>query len=84
MERALEAVKNMIGDDDPDNCITARETPHGFWWRYTHASDEPEITLVAAIKVAASVAADEGPETRQDLHRGNHPRPFAGCLRVRL
>jgi hypothetical protein len=59
MERALKAVENMIGDDDPDNCITAREAPHGFWWRYTHASDEPEITLLAAIKVAGSVAADE-------------------------
>jgi hypothetical protein len=49
MQQALEAVE----------CITERYTPYGYWWRYSAAKDEPEITLVAAIQIAASVAADE-------------------------
>jgi hypothetical protein len=44
---------------DPPDCITERETPHGYWWRYTHSSDEPRDTLTAAIMVAGDVAAEE-------------------------
>jgi hypothetical protein len=28
-------------DDDPDGCITERETAHGYWRRYRHAHGEP-------------------------------------------
>ena len=42
----------------PD-CITEHETPHGYWWRYTHSDDEPQGTLSAAIMVAGEVAATE-------------------------
>src|SRR4051794_22713049 len=40
-------------------CITERETPHGYWWRYQHADDEPQDTLLAAIMIAGDVAATE-------------------------
>ena len=39
--------------------ITERETPHGYWWRYSHSDDEPADTLTAAIMVAGDVAAME-------------------------
>ena len=45
--------------DNESGCITARETPHGFWWRYRHADDEPEDTLLGAIMIAGEVAATE-------------------------
>ena len=41
------------------HCITERETPHGYWWRYTHPAGEPEETFFAATGIAASVAADQ-------------------------
>jgi hypothetical protein len=40
-------------------CISERETPHGYWWRYRHADNEPEDTLLAAIRIAGEVAATE-------------------------
>jgi hypothetical protein len=41
-------------------CITERETTtHGYWWRYQHADDEPQDTLLAAIMIAGDVAATE-------------------------
>jgi hypothetical protein len=39
--------------------ITERETPHGYWWRYSHSNDEPADTLTAAIMIAGDVAATE-------------------------
>jgi hypothetical protein len=39
--------------------ITERDTPHGYWWRYQHAGDEPHETLLAAIMIAGDVAANE-------------------------
>ena len=45
--------------DNETGCITARETPHGYWWRYQHSEDEPQVTLTAAIMVADEVAATE-------------------------
>jgi hypothetical protein len=56
MQQALEAVENMTPEAD---CITERQTPSGYWWRYTHSADEPDQTLVGAIKVAAYVAEQE-------------------------
>lgn len=44
------------------NCITERETPHGYWWRYQHSEGEPEVTLTTAIMVAGDVAATEARE----------------------
>ena len=45
--------------DNGSGCITARETPHGYWWRYRHSDDEPQETLQAAIMIAGDVAATE-------------------------
>ena len=45
--------------DHNNSCITERETPHGYWWRYSHSDDEPADTLTAAIMVASDVAATE-------------------------
>ncbi len=41
------------------HCITERETPHGYWWRYSHADGEPADTLTAVIMIAGEVAATE-------------------------
>jgi len=45
--------------DNAPHCITERETPHGYWWRYQHSAGEPEVTLTTAIMVAGDVAATE-------------------------
>jgi hypothetical protein len=45
--------------ENASGCITARETPHGYWWRYQHSEGEPQDTLEAAIMVAGEVAACE-------------------------
>ena len=45
--------------DNESGCITARETPHGYWWRYQHSEDEPQDTLQTAIMIAGEVAATE-------------------------
>lgn len=48
--------------DSPGNapdCITERQTEHGYWWRYQHSDDEARDTLLAAIAVACEVAATE-------------------------
>ena len=44
---------------EPSDCVTERETPHGYWWRYQHSAGEPEVTLTTAIMVAGDVAATE-------------------------
>jgi hypothetical protein len=41
------------------DCITERETPHGYWWRYRHSDEESRDTLLAAIMIAGDVAATE-------------------------
>ena len=45
--------------DNKSGCITAGETPHGYWWRYRHSDNEPQETLEAAIMIAGDVAAME-------------------------
>jgi hypothetical protein len=50
-------LSNRAGNE-PD-CITERETPYGYWWRYAHSDDEPQDTLTAAIMIAGDVAATE-------------------------
>ena len=44
---------------EPSDCVTERETPHGYWWRYQHSNSEPHDTLTAAIVGAGEVAATE-------------------------
>jgi hypothetical protein len=44
-------------------CITERDSPYGYWWRYIHASGEPEDTWLAATGIAASVAEKHARET---------------------
>jgi len=48
-----------VASDNTSDCITERETPHGYWWRYQHADGEPHDTLTAAIMLAGEVAATE-------------------------
>jgi hypothetical protein len=48
-----------------NNCITERQTPYGYWWRYLHSKGEPEDTLTAATALASSVAADHARKTGQ-------------------
>jgi hypothetical protein len=48
----------MRASEEP-HCITKRETPHGYWWRYTHSKGESEDTWFAATGIAASIAADQ-------------------------
>ncbi|MFZ3238574.1 MAG: hypothetical protein WA417_08050 [Stellaceae bacterium] len=62
----------------PDTCITEHETPHGYWWRYTHSEGEPEETWIAASGIAASVAADQARERGKTylVSLGHDPRPF--------
>jgi hypothetical protein len=51
-------------DDCPASCITERQTAFGHWWRYSPSTpNEPDATLVAAIRVAATVAKDEARNT---------------------
>lgn len=58
-------------------CITERETPHGYWWRYTHSQDEPDDTLTAAIMVAGQVAAEEARKRGKTYCVASTPQPAA-------
>jgi hypothetical protein len=49
----------MSASEKP-HCITERQTAHGYWWRYTHSSGEPEDTLTTAIMIAADEARRRG------------------------
>jgi hypothetical protein len=57
------------------NCITARQTPYGFWWRYQHPAGEPEETLTGAIMVASEVAATEARKSRKTYVVASTPAP---------
>lgn len=45
--------------ESESSCITALETPYGYWWRYQHSPDEPDDTFIAAIMIAGDVASTE-------------------------
>lgn len=48
--------------DSPEyapDCITERQTEHGYWWRYQQSDGEARETLLAAIRIAGEVAATE-------------------------
>jgi hypothetical protein len=60
MQHPLKAVETATDAVDPADCITELQTPFGYWWRYSPSSpNEPDTTLVAAIRVAATVAEHE-------------------------
>jgi hypothetical protein len=51
------APSDRLGNE-PD-CISECQTEHGYWARYQHSHDEPQVTLEAAIMVAGEYAARE-------------------------
>jgi hypothetical protein len=61
--------------DNPAGCITERETPDGYWWRYRHSEDEPEDTLTAAIMIAGEVAAEEARRRGKTYVVASAPQP---------
>jgi hypothetical protein len=63
--------------DDASDCITERDTPSGYWWRYTHSTDEPLATLEAAIMVAGDVAAEEARKRGKTYLVASTPQPNA-------
>jgi hypothetical protein len=48
------------------DCITERETPHGYWWRYQHSDDEPRDTLLASIQGGRRRRRHRSPQARQN------------------
>ena len=58
LQRPPKAVETAANAVAPANCITERQTPFGYWWRYTHSKGEPEYTWFAASGIAATVAAE--------------------------
>jgi hypothetical protein len=44
LQRPPKAVETAANAVAPANCITERQTPFGYWWRYTHSKGEPEDT----------------------------------------
>lgn len=61
--------------DDKYRCITERETPHGYWWRYTHSEGEPDDTLKAATRIAADVAREEARRRGKTYCVASTPQP---------
>jgi hypothetical protein len=62
---------------DKHRCISERDTPHGYWWRYTHAKDEPDDTLKAATMIALSVARDQARKDGRTYLVASTPLPMA-------
>jgi hypothetical protein len=63
--------------DDKYRCISERETPYGYWWRYTHAQDEPDDTLKAATMIAVNVARDKARKDGKTYLVASTPVPMA-------
>ncbi len=61
--------------EDPAACITERETPHGYWWRYRHREGDPQETLTAAIAIASEVAATEACRRGKTYIVASAPQP---------
>jgi hypothetical protein len=68
----------MIGDES--HCIAERQTPHGLWWRYRHSNSEPHETLLAAIRIAVTVAADEARERGKTYVVASASQPSPGVF----
>jgi hypothetical protein len=62
---------------DKYRCITERETPFGYWWRYAHSQDEPEDTLKAATMIAVNVAREEARRRGKTYCVASTPLPTA-------
>ena len=67
----------LPADDEEHGCITTRQTPHGFWWRYTHKKGEPPETLDMAIRIAGEVAATEARKSHKTYVVASTPSPAA-------
>jgi hypothetical protein len=63
--------------DDKYRCITERETPYGYWWRYAHSQDEPDDTLKAVTMIAVSVARDKARQDGRTYLVASTPLPRA-------
>jgi hypothetical protein len=63
--------------DDKYRCITERETPYGYWWRYAHAQGEPDDTLKAATMIAVNVAREEARRRGKTYLVASTPLPMA-------
>ena len=63
--------------DNKYRCITERETPHGYWGRYTHSQDEPDDTLKAATMIAVNVARNEARKRGKNYCVASTPLPTA-------
>jgi hypothetical protein len=63
--------------DAGSDCITERETPFGYWWRYTHSRDEPQDTLTAVIMIAGEVAATEARKRGKTYYVASTAQPIA-------
>ena len=63
--------------DDKYRCISERKTPYGYWWRYTHAQDEPDKTLKAATMIAVNVARDKARKDGKTYLVASTPLPMA-------
>ena len=63
--------------DDKYRCITERETPFGYWWRYTHSQGEPDDTLHAATMIAVKIARDQARKDRKTYLVASTPLPNA-------
>src|SRR5262249_2693291 len=71
----LAMVSTMTGNDDEGHCITESRTAHGYYWRYTHAKDEDDETLLMAIRIAGDVAADEARKSGKTYVVASTPQP---------
>jgi hypothetical protein len=67
---------------DPSGCITERETPHGYWWRYAPSRDEPGENLIVALRGAMAVAAEQARKSGKAyiVATGLHPSPAVYAL----
>ena len=63
--------------DNASDCITERDTQHGYWWRYTHSRDEPQDTLTAVFMIASDVAATEARKRGKTYYVASTPQPTA-------
>ena len=62
-------------DTYPDNCITERNTPQGYWWRYQHPRDQPKVEIETAICVAFQLADAKARQSGKTYLVASTPQP---------
>ena len=62
-------------DTYPDDCITEGDTPHGYWWRYRHPHNQPDVEIETAICVAFQLADAEARESGKTYLVASTPQP---------